>query len=120
NPGLIGVDWNYKETKPQLEVIIDYDRAAELGVTVENIGRTLETMMGSRRATTYIDNGEEYDVILEGERDEQRTRTNMENIYVRSDRTGRLIPLSALVNIAEFADATSLSRFNRVRAITIE
>lgn len=120
NPGLIGVDWNYKETKPQLEILIDYDRAAELGVTVENVGRTLETMMGSRRATTYIDNGEEYDVILEGERDEQRTRTSMENIYVRSERSGKLIPLSALVKVSEFADATSLSRFNRVRAITIE
>ena len=120
NPGLVGVDWNYKETKPQLEIMIDYDRAAELGVTVENIGRTLETMMGSRRATTYIDDGEEYDVVLEGERDEQRTRTSMENIYVRSDRSGQLIPLSALVKVSEFADATSLSRFNRVRAITIE
>jgi len=120
NPGLVGVDWNYKETKPQLEVVINYDRAAELGVTVENIGRTLETMMGSRRATTYINEGEEYDVILEGERDEQRTQTSMENIYVRSERTNQLIPLSALVTVSEFADATSLSRFNRVRAITIE
>ena len=61
NPGLVGLDWDYKETKPQLQVIIDYDRAAELGVTVSAIGRTLETMLGSRKVTTYIDRGREYD-----------------------------------------------------------
>ncbi|HEY8192280.1 MAG TPA: efflux RND transporter permease subunit [Alphaproteobacteria bacterium] len=120
NPGLMGIDWNYKETKPQFEVLIDYDRAAEMGVTVSAIGRTLETMMGSRRVTTYIDSGEEYDVIVEGERDEQRTRTSLENVYVRSERSGALIPLSSLVRVEEFADATSLSRYNRVRAITLE
>lgn len=120
NPGLVGVDSSYKETKPQLEVLIDYDRAAELGVTVSEIGKTLETMMGSRRVTTYIDDGEEYDVILEGEREDQKTRTNMENIYVRSDRTGALIPLASLVKVDEFADSTSLSRYNRVRAITLD
>lgn len=120
NPGLVSIDWNYKETKPQFEINIDYDRAAELGVTVSSIGKTLETMLGSRRVTTYIDEGEEYDVIVEGERDEQRTKTSMENVYVRSTRSGALIPLSSLVEIHEFADATSLSRYNRVRAITID
>lgn len=120
NPGLNSIDWSYKETKPQLEVVINYDRAAELGVSVTNIGRTLETMLGSRRVTTYIDNGEEYDVIVEGEREEQRTPTNMENIYVRSDRTGELIPLSNLVTLEELADSSTLNRYNRVRSITIE
>lgn len=120
NPGLNSIDSNYKETKPQFEVLINYDRAAALGVTVSNIGETLQTMLGSRQVTTYIDNGEEYDVIMEGERDEQRTATNMENIYVRSDTTGALIPLSNLVTIKEFADAATLNRYNRVRAITIE
>lgn len=120
NPGLTDIDWDYKETKPQFEIMIDYDRAAELGVKVVDIGRTLETMLGSRRVTTYIEDGEEYDVILEGKRDEQRTVTGMENIYVRSDRSGALIPLSNFVTVTEFADSTSLNRYNRVRAITIE
>ena len=119
NPGLVGLDWDYKETKPQLRVVIDYDRAAELGVTVGSIGRTLETMLGSRRVTTYIDAGQEYDVILEGERSTQRTPTNMENIYVRSERSGNLIPLSNLVKLEEFADSLQLNRYNRVRAITL-
>jgi len=120
NPGLVGIDWDYKETKPQLQVNIDYDRAAELGVTVGNIGRTLETMLGSRRVTTYIEAGEEYDVILEGERESQRTPADLQNIYVRSSRNGDLIPLSNLVTLEEFADSTALNRYNRVRAITLE
>lgn len=120
NPGFEGIDWDYKETKPQIQVEIDYDRAAELGVTIRNIGRTLETMLGSRRVTTYLDRGEEYDVLLEGERESQRTPTSLENIYVRSSRTGELIPLSNLVRLREFADSTTLNRYNRVRSITIE
>jgi multidrug efflux pump len=124
NPGLEGIDWDYKETKPQLEVKVDYDRAAELGVTVTvtvtEIGRTLETMLGSRQVTTFINGGEEYDILLEGERDAQRTPTSLENIYVRSERTRELIPLSNLVTVHEFADSTTLNRYNRVRAITIQ
>jgi multidrug efflux pump len=120
NPGFEGIDWDYKETKPQIQVKVDYDRAAELGVTVSNIGRTLETMLGSRRITTYLDNGEEYDVIVEGDRDRQRTPAALENIFVRSARTGELIPLSNLVTLEEFADSNSLNRYNRLRALTIE
>lgn len=120
NPGLVGIDHDYKETKPQLRVVVDRDRAGDLGVKLDSIGRTLETMLGSRRVTTYIDGGEEYDVILEGEREAQRTPTSIENIYVRSDRTDALIPLSNLVTISEFADSRTLNRYNRVRAITIE
>ncbi len=120
NPGLSDIDWDYKETKPQLQVDIDYDRAADLGVTVGVIGRTLETMLGSRQVTTYIDTGEEYDVILEGERDAQRTPASLDNLYVRSARSGELIPLANLVKISELADSRSLNRYNRLRAITIE
>ncbi len=120
NPGLEGVDWDYKETKPQVEVQIDYDQAADLGVAVETVGRTLETMLGSRRVTTYVEDGEEYDVIIEGERDRQRTPAALENIYVRSDRTGELIPLSNVVRLAELADSSTLNRYNRVRSITLE
>ncbi len=120
NPGLVGLDWDYKETQPQMRIDINYDRAAELGVTVSNIGRTLQTMLGSRRVTTYIEGGEEYDVILEGERDTQRTPTSLQNIYVRSERSQQLIPLSNFVTLREEAGSTSLNRYNRIRAITLE
>ena len=120
NPGLTDVDSDYRETKPQLRLTIDKNRAGDLGVSIRNIGSTLETMLGSRRVTTYIEGGEEYDVVLEGERDEQRTPADLQNIYVRSESTGQLIPLANLVKIEEFAEAGSLNRYNRMRAITIE
>ena len=120
NPGLLGLDWDYKETKPQIEVSIDYDRAAELGVTVSSIGRTLETMFGSRRVTTYLEDGEEYDVIVEGERDLQRTPSDLQSIYVRSARSGKLVPLASFISLNEFADSSTLKRYNRVRALTLQ
>ncbi len=120
NPGLTGLDWDYKETKPQFRVEIDYQRAADLGVKVGVIGRTLETMLGSRRVTTYLDAGEEYDVMLEGERSTQQSPASLQNLYVRSERSGELIPLSNLVRVTETADSKSLNRYNRLRAITIE
>jgi len=120
NPGLSGIEWDYKETNPQLRVAIDYERAADLGVKIGTIGRTLETMLGSRRVTTYLDAGEEYDVILEGERDAQRTPGSLTNLYVRSERSGELIPLANLVRVSERADSRSLNHFNRLRAITLE
>jgi len=120
NPGLINIDTDYKETQPQLEVHIDYDRAAALGVNINTIGRTLETMLGSRRVTTYLDDGEEYDVILEAEKLDKRTPSSMQNIYVRSATSGALIPLSNLITIEEYAGSTTLNRYNRNRAITID
>ena len=64
--------------------------------------------------------GEEYDVILEGEPDAQRSPGDLHNIYVRSTTTDRLIPLSNLVTLEDRADAATLNRYNRMRAITID
>lgn len=120
NPNLVGLDHDYQETKPQLRVVIDKDRAADLGVSISHIGRTLESMLGSRLVTTFMRDGEEYDVIIEGNRDNQNTASDLSNIYVRSDRSRELIPLANLVSVEEFADASQLNRYNRMRAITIE
>lgn len=120
NPGFEGLDSDYKETRPQIDFQVDYDRAADLGVNIQEIGRTLETMMGGRNITTFLDRGEEYDVIVEGEREEQRSFSNIQNIYVQSARSGELIPLSNLVDIKEYGAAETLARFNRIRSITLE
>ncbi len=120
NPGLEGLDSNYKATRPQIDFDVDYTRAADLGVTIQEIGRTLQTMMGGRNVTTFMDQGEEYDVVLEGERAQQRSFDDVQNIYVRSDRTGELIPLSNLVEINEYGAAETLTRYNRIRAVTLE
>lgn len=118
NPGLFGVDSDYKETRPQMRVNIDRNRAADLGVSVQEIGRTLETMMGSRQVTTYVDNGEEYDVMLQAGRENRATPADLTNTYVRG-AGDQLIPLSNLVTLGEIAEPGSFNRFNRLRAITI-
>lgn len=119
NPGINQIDWDYKETQQQYRVNVDIARASDLGVTVQEIGSTLQTMLGSKRVGTFIQNGEERYVIFEGERTEQATPSDMENIYVRSSRTGQLIPLSNLVSVEQMADLRQLNRYNRVRAITV-
>ncbi len=118
NPNFFAADSDYKETRPQMRVMIDRARAADLGVSVTEVGRTLETMMGSRRVTTFVDNGEEYDVILQAERAARATPSDLSAIQVRGNN-GELVPLSNLVTITELAEAGSLNRFNRLRAITI-
>ncbi len=119
NKGLSNLESDYKQTKPQLEVIIEKDRAADLGVSVAQIGRTLETMLGFRKVTTYIDRGEEYDVILEGKKEQKQTPTDIRNIYVRSETSAELIPLDSVVSLNEFADSAAKNRFNRLRSITL-
>ncbi|GAA4794600.1 efflux RND transporter permease subunit [Lysobacter hankyongensis] len=118
NPNFFAADSDYKETRPQMRVLIDRARAADLGVPVTEIGRTLETMMGSRRVTTFVDNGEEYDVILQAASAARATPSDLSAIQVRGNN-GELVPLSNLVTISELAEAGSLNRFNRLRAITI-
>ena len=120
NPRLIGLDSDYEETQPQLRVDIDYPRAAELGVTVSEIGRTLETLLGGRNVTRYVDDGEEYEVILEGEPSDTQSPRSLDSIQVRSARSGELIPLASLVTLTDFAGPSTLNRFNRIRAITLE
>ncbi len=119
NPKLFAVDSDYKETRPQLRVEIDHARASDLGVSAQEIGRTLETMMGSRRVTTYVQDGEEYEVMLQAQRDGRASPADLDNLYVRSQRSGELIPLSNLVTLNELAEPGQLNRFNRLRAITL-
>jgi multidrug efflux pump len=119
NPGLTGLNADYEETKPELVVDIDRNRAADLGVSISNIGRTLETMLNSRKVTTFTDRGEEYDVIVQGRDEDRQSPHDLDNIYVRSSTTGSLIPISNLVKFSDRATADTLHRFNRYRAITI-
>jgi multidrug efflux pump len=119
NPAFIRVQTDYKETKPQLLIDVDKSRAADLGVSIESIGRTLQTMMSERRVTTYIDSGEEYDVILQAKDEQRASVSDLSNIYVKSESSGSLIPLSSLTTVTSVADAGQLNRYNRLRAITV-
>lgn len=119
NPGLLRMDSDYKETKPQIMLDISLEKAGDLGVPVLQIAQALETFMGGRRVTTFEDAGEEYDIILQAPDDARRTPNVLDDIYVRSPRTGALVPLSNLVSQRENAAAARLNRIDRLRTITL-
>lgn len=121
-PGLTGFSADYDETKPQLYVTVDRNRAADLGVPVTTIGTTLETMLGEKLVTRYLDRGEEYDVVLRAEAQDRANPRDLSNIFVRSttgSNKGQLIPLANLIQVRDVAGATELNRYNRLRSITI-
>nr|WP_298718905.1 efflux RND transporter permease subunit [uncultured Steroidobacter sp.] len=119
NPGLTNLDSDFYARKPQIRVMVDRNRAGDLGVSLTAVGRTLETMMGSRIVTTYLDRGEQYNVILQAKDTDRATTSDLTNIYVRSATTRQLVPLSNLVTIEETAGPTELKRFDRLRSITL-
>jgi multidrug efflux pump len=119
NPGLMRLDSDLKETQPQALVHIDSERAAALGVSTQSIGRTLQAIMSEREVTTYIVDGEEYDVVLQAKPEERATFADLRNIYVRSERSGELVPLSNLTRMEGQAGPSQLNRYNRLRAVTI-
>ena len=118
NPGLIRMDADYKETKPQIMLDIELEKAGALGVPVLQIAQALETFMGGRRVTTFEDAGEEYDIILQAPDDARRSPTVLDDIYVRSSLDGALVPLANLVNRRENAAAARLNRMDRLRTVT--
>ena len=118
NPGLINLDSDYKETKPQMRVEVNQQRAGDLGVSVNDVSQALQTLLGSRRVTTYVDRGKEYRVLVQAADSERQTLADLERIQVRT-RSGELVPLSAVVTIREVAGPRQLNRYNKLRAITL-
>ncbi|MFD1949660.1 efflux RND transporter permease subunit [Sphingomonas arantia] len=119
NPGLVNLDSDYKETKPQLLIDVDTERAGALGVSVDAVSQALQTLMGSRRVSTYVDRGEEYRVIVQAEADGRSVERDLQQVYVRS-ASGQLVPLANLVRTRQGADARELGRYNKARAITLQ
>jgi multidrug efflux pump len=118
NPGFLGVDTDLRLNKPELNITVNRDRAADLGVSVEAIGRAIETMMGGRQVTRFKRGAEQYDVIVQLEPSERSTPDDISKIFVRS-QAGQMIPLSALVEIRETIAPRQLNHFGQRRSITI-
>jgi multidrug efflux pump len=117
-PGLSNVDSDLKLNKPQLSVDINREKAVAVGVQVETIGRTLETMLGSRQVTRFKREGKQYDVIVQLEDKDRRQPTDLTSIYVRGVN-GQLTQLANLVTVTETVAAKELNHFNRLRAAII-
>ena len=120
NPGLTAIDSDYESNQPTLQVEIHRPLAEELGVPVQRIAATLQTLLASREVTTYIDRGREYAVMLQAQADHRREPHDLHSIFVRGDRTDALVPLSAVADWQETASALSLRRFDRLPSVTVE
>ncbi|MEZ9527115.1 multidrug efflux RND transporter permease subunit [Enterovibrio norvegicus] len=119
SPILQGADLDYAETTPELVVNIDRQRAAELGISVDDVSNTMEVMLGGRTETTFIDRGEEFDVYLRGDESRFNSKDDISQIYMRT-RTGELVSLDTLADVEEVASSQSLRHFNKQKAITLK
>jgi multidrug efflux pump len=118
NPGLTRPRLDYEPTAPRLLVDIDREKAAALGVSSADVGRALETMFGSRRVTTYIRGGQEYDVLLQTDLEERQSENDLNSLYVRTG-SGSLVPLSSVVTTQVQGDTPDRRRLDRQRSITL-
>ncbi|MCW5606334.1 MAG: efflux RND transporter permease subunit, partial [Burkholderiales bacterium] len=118
SPVLANVDSDLKLNKPQLSIDINREKAAALGIQVETIGRTLESLLGGRQVTRFKREGKQYDVIVKLEDKDRRQPTDLTSIYVRG-ADGRLSQLSNLVTLTETVAPKELNHFNRLRAVII-
>ena len=117
-PGITALDTDLKLNKPQLSVKIDRDKASALGVSMNTIGHTLETLLGGFDVTRYKHEGKQYDVVVQMEDDKRRQPSDLTSIYVRGD-DGTLHQLSNLVSISESVGPKELNHFNKLRAAVI-
>lgn len=119
NTGLYrNLDSDFTERQPDLRVKIDRGRAADLGVSIEAIGRSLELMFGEREVSTYVDRGIEYSVIMQAREEDRIRPDDLKNVFVRT-ANNELVPLSNLVLLTELAGPQRLNRNDRLRSITI-
>ena len=110
----VNLDSDYKENQPDLRVSIDRARAADLGIQVEDIGKTLELMFGEKQISSFVNKGEEYYVIMRAREQDRAAASDLSNTFVRS-AGGELVPLSAFVSLRETAAPQNLNRFDRLR-----
>lgn len=118
HPALTNLETNLILDKPQIKVSIDRQRAADLGVGVDVIGRTMETLLGGRQVTRFNMNGEQYDVMLQVAGADRSTPQALQSIYLMG-RGGAVVQLSSLVQVEENVAPKELIRFNQLRSATI-
>jgi multidrug efflux pump len=103
---------------PELRVGVNRDKLSDLGVSVETVGRTLQTMLGGRQVTRFKKDGEQYDVIVQVTPRERNNPRDISDIYVRA-RDGAMVQLANVVDVAEGVSPSSLNHFQRLRSVTI-
>jgi HAE1 family hydrophobic/amphiphilic exporter-1/multidrug efflux pump len=119
NPGLTSIQDDFDLNKPQLNVQIDQKKAADFGVSTEDIGRTIETIFGSKNVTRFSQDGKEYSIILQGDIKDRQEPESISKVFVRSKNNNKLVSISNLVSYDEEGQSPFLARYNRQKAVTI-
>ncbi len=107
-----------ERNKPQIDVIIDRRRAADLEIPVAEVAATLETLLGGREVTQFKRGNDQYEVIVQVEDSDRVTPTDINRIHVRSPRGG-LVQLGNLVDFRESLIPENYPHFNRLRAVNV-
>ncbi|GMV51094.1 MAG: putative multidrug efflux transporter [Nitrospira sp. OLB3] len=118
HPALVNIESDLDLNKPELRVDINRDKAADLGIPVETIGRTLEVFLGGRKASMFMREGKEYPVIIQTQPHHRGTKSDIDRLHVRGTQ-GDLIPLSNLVSLSETVAPKQLNHYEKLRAATI-
>lgn len=118
NPGITSPDVDLRLNKPELRIEVNRERAADLGVGVDVVAKTIETMLGGRTVTRYKRDAEQYDVIIQTQASGRATPEDIDRIYVRG-RNEAMIPLSSLVTVRESVSPRELNHFGQRRSATI-
>ena len=119
NRNLTRLESDYSRNKPEVKLLINKNKAKDLGISTQAIGQTLETLYGGKTVTKFNKLGKEYPIVLQQYLEDRKDKESLSKIYVRSENTGNLISLSNLVDFEEKGSASKLSRYNRQRAVTI-
>jgi multidrug efflux pump len=117
-PGVQNLQIDLRLNTPEVRVNINRDKLGDIGVNVDTVGRTLETMLGGRQVTRFKREGEQYDVIVQVAPVDRTTPADISDIYVRG-RDGSMVQLANLVDVREGVAPQSLNHFNRLRAVKI-
>ncbi len=118
NPGLVQVDTDLRLNKPEIRMDVDRERAADMGVSVDAIARTVETMLGGRIVTRYKRDGEQYDVVVQTVSANRSTPEDIDRLFVRG-RGDAMIPLASLVTTREVVVPRELNHFGQRRSASI-
>ena len=118
NPGIVQPDIDLQLNKPEIFVEVDRNRAADMGVSVDAVARTVETMLGGRAVTRYKRDADQYDVIVQTESRGRTTPEDIERLFVRG-RNDTMVPLGSLVKVREAVSPRELNHFNQRRSVSI-
>jgi multidrug efflux pump len=119
NPKLLNVDSDLKINKPELRVIVDRNKAADLGISVRELATTLQVLFGGQDVTKFKRKGDQYDVIVQLGRDSRLTPDALRSVYLRSGKDGTPVQLANIVRVEETVGPSQISHTDRLRAATI-